>query len=104
MWYSVGYLTLLMIYINPLTPPPPVSSSANMFLIFHLNATTPPLNSLYINNQQPQPLLCANITPPEDELQHQLRKFVIKSPCPEEAFYLQILRILHDIDNLRSII
>ncbi len=30
------------------------------------------------------------ITPPEDELQYQLRKFVNKFPCPEEAFYFQV--------------
>ncbi len=48
---------------------------------------SPPPNSLYINNQQPHYLLCTSITPPEDERQHQLRKFVIESPCPEEAFY-----------------
>ncbi len=28
--------------------------------------------------------------PPEDGLQQQFRKFVIKSPCPEEAFCFQI--------------
>ncbi len=27
--------------------------------------------------------------PPEDELQQQLRKFVTKSPSPDEAFYFQ---------------
>ncbi len=32
-----------------------------------------------------------SIIPPEDELQHQLRKFVNKSPCPEEAFENLIL-------------
>ncbi len=30
------------------------------------------------------------ITPPEDELLQKLRKFVNKSPCLEEAFYLQL--------------
>ncbi len=65
----------------------PVSSPVNLFLIFHLNATIPPPNSIHINNQQTHSLLCASITPPEDELQHQLRKFVSKPPCPEEAFY-----------------
>ncbi len=33
--------------------------------------------------------LCSSITPPEDELQHQLRQFVTKSPCPDKAFYFQ---------------
>ncbi len=82
--YSFYLITL------PLTTlPPPVSSPLNLFLIFHLNVTIPP-NSLYINNHQPHSLLCTSITPPEDELQHQLQKFVIKPPCPEEAFYFQI--------------
>ncbi len=58
-----------------------------LFLIFHLNVITPPPNSLYINNQKPHSLLCTNISPPEDELQHQLQNFVIKLPNTEEAFY-----------------
>ncbi len=45
------------------------------------------LNSLYIYSQQPHSLLCTSITPPEDELQQQLRKFVNKSPYPEEVTY-----------------
>ncbi len=35
----------------------------------HLNVTTPPHNSLYINSQQPHFLLCTSITRPEGELQ-----------------------------------
>ncbi len=71
-------------------PPPPVSSAVNLFLISHLNVTSPPPKSPYLNNRQPHYLLCTSITPPEDELQHQLWKFMTKSPCPDEAFYIQI--------------
>ncbi len=53
----------------------------------------PPLYSLYINDRQPHYLLCTSITPPEDELQQQIRKFVTKSPCPDEAFYFQIVNV-----------
>ncbi len=35
-------LALLMMYTYPLTAPPPGSSPVNLFLIFHLNVTTPP--------------------------------------------------------------
>ncbi len=45
---------------------------------------------IYINNPLPHSLWCTSITPPEGEVQHQLRKFVNKSPCPEQAFYFQI--------------
>ncbi len=38
--------------------------------------------------QQFHSLLCISITPPEDELHQQHRKFVIKHPCPKETFYL----------------
>ncbi len=62
----------------------PITYSA----LYHISM--PPPNYLYINNQQPHSLLCTSITPPEDELQHHFRKFVIKFPCPEEAFYFQI--------------
>ncbi len=50
----------------------------------------PPLNSVYINDRQPHYLLFSSITPPEDDLQQQIRKCVTKNPCPDEAFYLQI--------------
>ncbi len=55
-----------------------------------INMPHSPLFPLYINNQQPQSLLCTSITPPEDDLQHQIQKCVMKSPCPEEAFCFQI--------------
>ncbi len=48
------------------------------------------VSGLYINDRQPHYLLCASITPPEDELQQQFRKIVTKNPCPDEAFYFQI--------------
>ncbi len=85
-------LSLLMVYIYPLIIPSPVSSPANLFLIFHLNVTIPhpPPNSLYTKSQQTQSHICTSMTPPEDELQQQLRKLVIESACPEEAFYPQI--------------
>ncbi len=56
--------------------------------------TSPPLNSLYINDRQPHYPLCASITTPEDDLQQQIRKFVTKNPFPDKAFYLRTYKWL----------
>ncbi len=80
-------LALLMMYTYPITTTSFQSSEFVPDIQFKCRHSPP--NSLYINNQQPHYLLCTSVTPPKDELQHQLRKFVIKSLCPEEAFYFQ---------------
>ncbi len=119
LWVSCGFFercpcedTNIFLQHLPSTPPP----SSSLFHSIHhtvsnLYAPPPfsPINDAYLLTHHPpcfqcsEPVpdfpfechhsSCTNITPPEDELQQHLRKFVNKSPCPEVDFYLQTLTI-----------
>ncbi len=56
------------------------------------SSTKAPWRTLITTERKVQGLRpnCGNGKPPEDDLQQQIRKFVTKNPCPDEAFYFQI--------------